>query len=182
MYNEEARIRRESEVAFLRHKQKLENMSSEVVALMEELENTLKKKSLLEDEIAESKKNVWESREKIVSSVKMLLSYKNEQDELKVTRDHALGAAESLRQQAESAKLSSSLPQFPFEFSYSEIGNATCYFHPSFRINERGIYKSTLHHMEVAIKLRHGDSLRGPLEYRLEVQMHFFHSAYGIIP
>ncbi|CAM8978691.1 unnamed protein product [Rhodiola kirilowii] len=173
IYLDEVRIRQESEDAILKHKQKLEKMGNQLVALMEELNIVVKTKSLLQGEVAESKKTVEELREKIVSSVQMLLSYKNEHDELKVACDNAFRAADALRQQAESAAmLSASLSQFLSEFSYSEIASATCYFHPSLKIDERGsrgIYRGILHHTEVAIKMLYGDSLKGPSEYRLEV-------------
>lgn len=166
MCDEETRIRKESEETVLSYKRKLGQMSSELKALMEKLDNALKKNPLLVDEIAETKINIGELREKIVSSVKMSLSYKNEQKKLIVTRAHALEATDSLRQQAELAKLISSLPQFISEFSYSEIANATCYFHPSLRINDISIYKGILHRTEVAIKL-----VKDPSEYKLEVRM-----------
>ncbi|CAM8894416.1 unnamed protein product [Rhodiola kirilowii] len=174
MYNEEIRLRKQIEDAILREKQELEKMSNQQLAVMEELNGALSKKSLLESEIADSKKTNVELQEKIVSAVEMLTSYKDERGKLEFELDRALKAAEELRQQAESASSSANLPQFFSEFTYSEIENATRYFDSSLKIGEGGygsIYKGVLRYTEVAVKIFQANSMQGASEYRQEVEV-----------
>ncbi|WJX86962.1 hypothetical protein P8452_69201 [Trifolium repens] len=58
------------------------------------------------------------------------------------------------------------------EFSFSEIEEATCNFNPSLKIGEGGygsIFKGSLRHTEVAIKILNPNSTQGPSEFQQEV-------------
>ncbi|CAM8894415.1 unnamed protein product [Rhodiola kirilowii] len=143
----------------------------QLVAVMAERDSALLQNSLLEDEIADLKKDNKKLTEKIVLSVDLLHRFQNERDEFKAERDRALIAADERRHLAECSRSSGSLPQL-FEFSYSEVKDATHLFDPSFKIDEWGhwrVYTGVLRHIEVAVKLLDADSWMGPSEYRQEV-------------
>ncbi|KAK2353744.1 U-box domain-containing protein [Trifolium repens] len=58
------------------------------------------------------------------------------------------------------------------DFSFSEIEEATCNFNPSLKIGEGGygsIFKGSLRHTEVAIKILNPNSTQGPSEFQQEV-------------
>uniref|UniRef100_A0A7N0SZ70 RING-type E3 ubiquitin transferase n=1 Tax=Kalanchoe fedtschenkoi TaxID=63787 RepID=A0A7N0SZ70_KALFE len=174
MYHEEMRLRKQIEDAISREKQELEKMNYQQVAVMEELNSALSQKSLLERELADSRKQAEEFQDKIVSAVELLKNYRDERDKLENERDCALRATEELRQQAERSMSSENLPQFFSEFPYSEIQNATRNFHPSLKIGEGGygsIYKGVLRYTDVAVKVLHFESMQGPSEYRQEVEV-----------
>jgi predicted Ser/Thr protein kinase len=59
------------------------------------------------------------------------------------------------------------------DFSFSEIEEATCNFNPSLKIGEGGygsIFKGSLRHTEVAIKILNPNSTQGPSEFQQEVR------------
>ncbi|KAK8587994.1 hypothetical protein V6N13_086952 [Hibiscus sabdariffa] len=71
-------------------------------------------------------------------------------------------------------KCANTCKQLFLEFSVAEIHDATKVFHPSFKIAEGAywsIYKCTLRHTEVAIKVLHQHSLLGPSEFQHEVDL-----------
>ncbi|PQQ17296.1 hypothetical protein Pyn_08764 [Prunus yedoensis var. nudiflora] len=173
LYNEELRQRKEIEEALAREREELEKMKKQRDEVMEELRAALDQKSLLESQIAESDQMVVSLEEKIISAVELLQNYKKERDELHVERDNALREVEELRRKQGEAS-SSHLPQFFTEFSFTEIEEATRNFDPSLKIGEGGygsIFKGSLRHTQVAIKLLHAHSMQGPSEFQQEVDV-----------
>ncbi|ONI23124.1 hypothetical protein PRUPE_2G170900 [Prunus persica] len=173
LYNEELRQRKEIEEALAREREELEKMKKQRDEVMEELRAALDHKSLLESQIAESDQMAVNLEQKIISAVELLQNYKKERDELHVERDNALREAEELRRKQGEAS-SSHLPQFFTEFSFTEIEEATRNFDPSLKIGEGGygsIFKGSLRHTQVAIKLLHAHSMQGPSEFQQEVDV-----------
>lgn len=165
------RQRKEIEEALAREREELEKMKKQRDEVMEELRAALDQKSLLESQIVESDQMAVRLEQKIISAVELLQNYKKERDELHVERDNALREAEELRRKQGEAS-SSHLPQFFTEFSFTEIEEATRNFDPSLKIGEGGygsIFKGSLRHTQVAIKLLHAHSMQGPSEFQQEV-------------
>lgn len=104
------------------------------------------------------------------------ISLKNQIEELQLERDNALKEIEYLRTKQGEYSNRNDIPQF-FEFSPSEIKEATQDFHGSLKIGGGGygnIYKGYLRQMEVAIKRLHPQNLhsncgQGTSEFQMEV-------------
>uniref|UniRef100_A0A2P2JS06 RING-type E3 ubiquitin transferase n=3 Tax=Rhizophora mucronata TaxID=61149 RepID=A0A2P2JS06_RHIMU len=171
LYNEESKQRKEIEDLLAKEKDKLGKMIDEQNRAMKELCTLSDQKSMLESQVTESDQMAGELEQKIVSAVELLQNYKKERDELQMERDNALIEAEELRKcRVEDANT----PQFFTEFSFSEIEEATCNFDLTLRIGEGGygsIYRGTLCHTVVAIKVLHSHSLQGPSEFQQEVDI-----------
>ncbi|XP_048236169.1 U-box domain-containing protein 33 isoform X2 [Ricinus communis] len=173
LYADEMRQRNEIEEALAQEKEELQKMKNERDEVMEKLCTALDQKKLLQSQIAEADQMVKELEQKIISAVELLQNYKKEREELQMELDNALKEAEELRKSRAEAS-SSHMPQFFFEFSYSEIEEATCNFDESLKIGEGGygsIYKGLLRHTQVAIKVLHSHSLQGPAEFQQEVDV-----------
>ncbi|KAJ7962401.1 putative U-box domain-containing protein kinase family protein [Quillaja saponaria] len=173
LYAEELKSRKRVEEAKENEKEELEKMKSQRDEVKKEFQLALDQKSSLETQIAASEQMVKELEQKIISAVDLLQNYKKERDELQMQRDNALREAEELRKKQGEAS-STHVPQFFSDFSFSEIEEATNNFHPSLQIGEGGygsIYRGTLCHTEVAIKILNSNSLQGPSEFQMEVDV-----------
>lgn len=171
LYTEEHKLRREIEEALSKEEEELGKMKNQQDEVLEELRIAMDQKSSLESQIAETDQIVKELEQKIISAVELLQSYHQERSELQIERDNALREAEELRRR-QGDTLSGTFPQYFSEFSFSEIEEATRNFHPSLKIGEGGygsIYKGSLRHTPVAIKMLHSHSLQGPQEFQQEV-------------
>ncbi|XP_010523754.1 PREDICTED: U-box domain-containing protein 33 isoform X2 [Tarenaya hassleriana] len=172
-YSEELKRRKETEITLAKEKEKLGKIKKEQEEVMEELRSALDQRALLENQIAESDRTVEELRQKIVSAVELLQSFKKEQDELQTERDRSLREAEELRRnQTETSD--QQLSQFFTDFNFSEIEEATNHFDPTLKIGEGGygsIFIGILRHTQVAIKLLNPTSSQGPVEYQQEVDV-----------
>ncbi|XP_021765087.1 U-box domain-containing protein 33-like isoform X1 [Chenopodium quinoa] len=113
----------------------------------------------LKSQITESETAAKELEEKIISAVELLISFKNQRDQLQLERDKAvleLKNLENLKQQRTAAL---SGLQFS-KFSLVEIGEATCSFDPCKRIGDGrcgSIYRGILRHVDVAIRMLPND-------------------------
>lgn len=171
LYTEEHKLRREIEEALSKEEEELGKMKNQQDEVLEELRIAMDQKSSLESQIAETDQIVKELEQKIISAVELLQSYHQERSELQIERDNALREAEELRRRQGDTS-SGTFPQYFSEFSFSEIEEATRNFHPSLKIGEGGygsIYKGSLRHTPVAIKMLHSHSLQGPQEFQQEV-------------
>ncbi|KAH7863476.1 hypothetical protein Vadar_017977 [Vaccinium darrowii] len=165
LYAEEVRQRKEVEEA-------LKKMKHQVGQVAEELDIAVEDKSSPESQIANFSQMVKDLEQKLSSAVELLHKYKKERDEFQAERDNALKEAEELRKEQAEASASTLAPEFFYEFSFSEIEEATSSFDPSCKIGEGGygdIYKCLLRHTEVAIKMLHPNSKQGPSEFQQEV-------------
>ncbi|KAM2280342.1 hypothetical protein ACFX1S_041075 [Malus domestica] len=173
LYNEELRQRKEMEEALAKEGLELEKMKKRQDEVMEELRAALDQKLLLESQIAESNQMVMSLEQKVISAVELLQNYKRERDELQVERDNAHREAEELRKKQGEAS-SAHMPRFFSEFSFAEIEEATQSFNPSLKIGEGGygsIFKGSLCHTQVAIKMLNAQSMQGPSEFQQEVDV-----------
>ncbi|KAH7863818.1 hypothetical protein Vadar_022307 [Vaccinium darrowii] len=174
LYAEEVRQRKEVEEALARGKEELKMMKQQEGQVAEELHIAIEHKSSLESQIANSNQMVKDLEQKLFSAVELLQKYKKERDELQAERDNALKEAEQLRKEQAEASANTIAPEFFYEFSFSEIEEATSSFDLSLKIGEGGygnIYKGLLRHTGVAIKMLHPNSMQGPSEFQQEVSV-----------
>ena len=172
LYTKESKQRKETEEALAKEKEQLEKMKKQRDEILEELRIALDKKSLLEKQIAETDQMVKGLELRITSSLELIERYKKESDEMKIQRDNALKEAQALRSK-QGEVLSTYMPHFFSDFSYSEIKEATQNFDPSLKIGEgryRSIYKGLLRHTQVAIKMLHHHSSQEPIGFQHEVE------------
>ncbi|KAL9258010.1 U-box domain-containing protein [Drosera capensis] len=173
-YSLELRRRREVEEELAMGKEELQFMRNQRDKVYEDLQNALTQKSSLENELEQSSLQIKELEEKMLSIVDLLQQYKKEQEELQVERVNALREAEELREQLENQPSSSNTRQYFATFSLLELEEATDGFNPSSKIGEGGygsIYKGSLRHTEVAIKMPHPDTKQGYQEFYQEVDI-----------
>ncbi|KAJ1403529.1 Serine/threonine-protein kinase, active site [Sesbania bispinosa] len=175
LYKEELKLRKELEEALVKAKEEIDNMKSQRDKVNEELQLALHHKSSLENQIASTELSIKELEQKIISAVDLLQSSKNEQDDIQMQRDNALKEAEELRRKSQGESSSTHVVlQLFSEFSCLEIKEATSNFNPSLKIGEGGygsIFKGTLRHTEVAIKMLNPNSTQGPSEFQQEVEV-----------
>ncbi|KAH7863520.1 hypothetical protein Vadar_018582 [Vaccinium darrowii] len=172
LYAEEVRQRKEVEEALARGKEERKKMKQQVAEVVEALHIAVEHKSSLESQIANSNLMVKDLEQKCFSAEELLQKCKKERDELQAERDNVLKEAEELRKEQAEASANTLAPEFFYEFSFSEIVEATSSFDLSLKIGEGGygnIYKGLLRHTEVAIKMLHPDSKQGPSEFQQEV-------------
>ncbi|KAL3622128.1 hypothetical protein CASFOL_033539 [Castilleja foliolosa] len=171
---EELKRRREFEEELARSNEEVEKMKIQLGEITKELKAAQEQKLSLESQIAGSDKTAEDLEQKMFSAVELLIKYKQERDELQVLRDNALRAAEEMKEkQAEEASCSS-VSQFFSEFSFLEIEEATSNFSQGLKIGEGGygsIYRGSLRHTEVAIKMLHPNSSQGPFGFQQEVNI-----------
>lgn len=170
------RLRKGIEEALASGKEEIEKLKPQLDEVMEELQLALQQKSSLEIQIRNSDQMVQELEQKIFSAVELLQNYKRERDELLVKRDNALNLAEELRRKQVEDASTTRVTRFYYEFSFSEIEEATSNFDPSLKIGEGGygtIYRGLLRHTQVAIKVLHSHSSQGPSEFQQEVKIKF---------
>lgn len=173
-YAEELRLRKGIEEALASGKEEIEKLKPQLDEVMEELQLALQQKSSLEIQIRNSDQMVQELEQKIFSAVELLQNYKKERDELLVERDNALSLAEELRRKQVEDASTTRVTRFYYEFSFSEIEEATCNFDQSLKIGEGGygtIYRGLLCHTQVAIKVLNSHSSQGPSEFQQEVNV-----------
>jgi hypothetical protein len=171
LYTKESKQRKETEEALAKEKENIEKMKKQRDEITEELRIALDKKPLLENQIAETDQMVKGLELRITSSLGLMERYKKESDEMKIQCGNALKEAQALRSK-QGEVLSTYMPHFFSDFSYSEIKEATQNFDPSLKIGEgryRSIYKGLLRHTQVAIKMLHHHSLQAPIEFQHEV-------------
>ncbi|XP_023771591.1 U-box domain-containing protein 33 isoform X1 [Lactuca sativa] len=177
LYANEQKLRHEINESLEKTKEEHENIKRELNEVSQELQIALQQKSHLESQIADIDQTVNELEQKMFSAVDLLKNYKKERDELQVECDDALRLLEEMKEKERRDEGSSSNAmshQFYTEFSFEEIKDATCNFDQSLKIGEGGygsIFRVSLRHTEVAIKMLHSHSLQGPSEFQQEVSV-----------
>ncbi|XP_043689731.1 U-box domain-containing protein 33-like [Telopea speciosissima] len=174
LFEKDKKQREELKVLLWKEKQELEKLKIQLDQVMEELWIAQEHRSKLESQIADSDQMVEELEDKICSAVQLLVTIRNERDELLRERDDAVREAEELRKTREEEAATSQRPHFFSEFSFLEIERATCSFDPSMKIGEGGygtVYRGTLRQTPVAIKMLHSDNLGGCSEFQQEVDV-----------
>ncbi|KAI4369880.1 hypothetical protein MLD38_018277 [Melastoma candidum] len=173
LYAEEHRKRIDVEDSLAKEEEELGGMKNQLEEVKEEILLVSEQKLLLQRRLEETDEIMRELEQKIVSAVGLLQTYKEERDKLQFERDNALREAEELRRNQGNFS-GSSLSQYYTEFPFPEIVEATQNFHPSLKIGEGGygsIFKGSLRHTTVAIKILHEQGMQGPKEFQQEVDV-----------
>ncbi|CAI9277992.1 unnamed protein product [Lactuca saligna] len=176
LYTNEQKLRHEINESLEKTKEEHESIKKELNEVSQELQIALQQKSHLETQIVDVDQTVNELEQKMFSAVDLLKNYKKERDELQVECDDAIRLLEDMKEKERRDEGSSSnaMAQFYTEFSFQEIKDATCNFDQSLKIGEGGygsIFRGSLRHTQVAIKMLHSHSLQGPSEFQQEVSV-----------
>lgn len=167
-YLEELRRREEIQGVLAKEKENFENAKQK---WEEERMIAMDQKVLLESQVSVYEYKMEELNASTLSAMELSQTYERERDEFRVERDNAISMTEDIltRQSEVSSSLNSQ--QFFCVFSFSEINEATLGFDPSLSIWEGGpgIYKGSLRHTPVAIKVLDTNSFRGTLLFQEEV-------------
>lgn len=169
LYSEELRRRKELEEALAKEREDFETFKNQQA---EELSVACDQRILLESQIASSNHMMQELQDKIASNEDVLEVCKKEQEDLQLHLENALKVNEELLANQAAEPSTSHRQQAIMEFSFSEIQEATDNFDPSLKLEEGdwgSIYKGSLHHTPVTIKMLHPDSSQGPSQYHREV-------------
>ncbi|GMH08978.1 hypothetical protein Nepgr_010818 [Nepenthes gracilis] len=169
----EVNWRKKSEEDLTRQKQALERIKLERGEYIKEIQGIHEKNSSLKSQITESDHKVKELNEKIISAVELLVSFRNQRDQLKIGYENSIEELKRLRRLKEERASSLNGPQFSV-FSFMEISLATCCFDPSKRLGEGrygSVYRGILRHTKVAIKMLPNDGSQGQLDFQHEVEV-----------
>ncbi|KAA8533710.1 hypothetical protein F0562_031227 [Nyssa sinensis] len=162
--------RKEMEALLGRQKQELESMKNQHDKIIKELQIVQDQKLVLEGQMKESCCVKEELEEKIIQAVKLLVSFKEKRDELKIEHDNAIREINGPRKFVEEDAASVCRPHF-FAFSFWEINEATQNFDPSWKIGDGrfgSVYKGFLRHVKVAIKMLPSRGSQGHMEFERE--------------
>lgn len=167
---ESQRRMRETVVKLAEQGAELENIKQERA---KERLISMDQKKLMETQFTSSEYLVNELQMKLSSALEQLITCQKERDNLQAE----LGNAEERINEILMIQEESSYEygqQFFNEFSVSEIHNATMDFDPSLKIgsgSDGSLYRGSLHHTTVAIKVLQSSSLQGPSEFQREVSL-----------
>ncbi|GJW49949.1 U-box domain-containing protein kinase family protein [Tanacetum coccineum] len=152
----------------------LEKIKEDYENIKKELHMALQQKSYLESKVSDFEHKVQELEHKIISANEVSQNYKRERDDLQAECGDALRLFEEMKAKQVETISSSSVSHLYTVFDFSEVKDATLNFDPSLKIGEGGygtIYRGSLRHMEVAIKMLQSNSLQGPTEFQQEVNV-----------
>ncbi|XP_050204109.1 U-box domain-containing protein 33-like isoform X2 [Mercurialis annua] len=171
MYAKELRHRKETEEALAMEK---ENHQRTKRQLDEEHLVTKDRRLFQQIQVSGFDQKLKESNDEIFFAMEQCKEYKKERDELLVERDNVIKLVEELSRKQTNTASCSQMNQSLSDFSLLEIQEATCNFDPLLRIGESGhgsIFKGTLRHSPVVIKVLNPDSIQGPIEFQQEVEL-----------
>ncbi|KAI8030901.1 U-box domain-containing protein 33 [Camellia lanceoleosa] len=146
---------KEMEEVLSRQRQELERMKNQHDQYTKELQIIRDQKPVLESQLIDSHSVEKELEEKIIQAVKLLVTFKEKRDKLQIEREKAIKEINGLRKLVDEDAANLQKLQF-FAFSFSEIGEATRDFDPSWKIGDGiygSVYKGILRHLKVAIKM-----------------------------
>ncbi|KAL4567074.1 hypothetical protein LXL04_022646 [Taraxacum kok-saghyz] len=184
LYTNELKLRQEINESFEKTKEEHETIKRDLHQVSQQLQTALEQKSSLESQIIDLDQSVNDLEHKMFSAVDLLKTYKKERDELQAECDEALAILEEMKtkERTEGSSSNSNATRFYTEFSFSEVKDATCNFDPDLKIGEGGygsIFRGSLRHTDVAVKMLHSHSLQGPSEFQQEVYDGFALSPLG---
>ncbi|KAE8665810.1 putative U-box domain-containing protein kinase family protein [Hibiscus syriacus] len=162
--------RKETKATLRKQNEDLEQIKQQ----RDEARNIARTQKLLLDNQGANSDRVEVLEAKVSSAVDQLKVCERERDALQIKLENACKLIEDHFMKQEEDTSNVHMQQFFSEFSVAEIHGATEDFDPSFKIAEGAygsIYKCTLRHTEVAIKVLHRNSLQGPLEFQQEVDI-----------
>lgn len=152
-------------------KQEVERRKIQHITVEKELAEVQDQNTALESQVSESHCTMKELEEKIISAVKLLISFKQKRDELWVECKNARRRVRDLKNPAPKEVTSLCGPGL-LEFSFMEVNEATNDFDPSRKLGEGKsgtVYKGLLRHMLVAIKMLPSYGTQSHLEFQDEV-------------
>lgn len=161
--------RKELEELLATIRQETEGLNDECDKYIEQVQIFRDKNLVLEGQLAESQCTVKELEEKIISAVKLLISFREKRDNMQAEYRNAIRKVNQLSTLGEAASFCHA--EFPV-FSFLEINEATQNFDPSQKIGEGrygSVYKGILRHMHVAIKMLPSYGSKRQLDFQNEV-------------
>ncbi|KAL5744637.1 hypothetical protein ACOSQ2_027753 [Xanthoceras sorbifolium] len=164
--------RKELEELLASQKQEIERMKNQHDKAVEELQIVEDQKSELESQMAESHCVVKEREEKIISAVKLLISFKKQRDTLRIEVENAKRRIKELKNPVK--REASFCGPGLLEFSFMEVNEATNDFDPSWKIGEGrygSVYRGLLRHVHVAIKMLPSYGSQSHLEFQNKVEV-----------
>ncbi|PRQ60125.1 putative protein kinase RLK-Pelle-RLCK-IXb family [Rosa chinensis] len=163
--------RKELEELLATIRQETEGLKDECDKYIEQVQIFRDKNLVLEGQLAESQCTVKELEEKIISAVKLLISFREKRDNMQAEYRNAIRKVNQLSTLGEAASFCRA--EFPV-FSFLEINEATQNFDPSQKIGEGrygSVYKGILRHMHVAIKMLPSYGSKRQLDFQNEVEI-----------
>lgn len=169
---EEVKRRKEIEEMLALQIQELEKLKVQHNQVSEELQMIKEQEPALQDQIKQSSCVEKELEEKIIQAVELLITFKARRDALKMERDTAIRELDILKKLVKEDNADFLGLRF-FEFSFSDITEATKNFDPSLKIGEGNfgsVYKGILRHLKVAIKMLPSNGSISDSEFEYEVK------------
>ncbi|XVF22539.1 hypothetical protein REPUB_Repub12eG0180900 [Reevesia pubescens] len=169
-YSRELRHWRETEAALRKRNEELEQIRQQ----RDEACKIARTQKLLLESRGANSDYIKVLEAKVTSAMEQLQICQGERDELQTKLENTCKQTEEHSRKQEEETSGVHMQQFFSEFSVTEIHDATEDFDPSFKIAEGAygsIYKCTLRHTEVVIKVLHQNSLHGPLEFQQKVDI-----------
>ncbi|XP_048132676.1 U-box domain-containing protein 33-like [Rhodamnia argentea] len=124
----------------------------------------------LEDQFVQTNQSIKELELKMIETVEMLRTFRQEREPLQIDLKNVLQKAKEVG----GRKGDSSSTKYFSEFSMTEIKEAAQNFDPSLKIGEGGwgsVYKGFIRHTLVAIKIMKIPSMQGSQEFQREVDV-----------
>ncbi|XP_031392769.1 U-box domain-containing protein 32 isoform X1 [Punica granatum] len=172
-YAKESNERKELEKELKRKKEELEAVQNQHSGIIKHLHAVQEQNSALENQISKSRSVEGELEEKIVSAVELLIAFKERRDRLRIEHGEAMREVRVLRKSVRMESPSFCGPLI-LSFTFEEIIQATHSFDQSCKIREGRygtMYKGTLRHADVAIKMLPFSGSRGALDFQDEVEV-----------
>lgn len=171
LYVKEISQSKKLEEALERVKQELERRKNERNEFIKELQMVQENNLVLESQVAKSQEEIKELEEKILSAVKLLISFREKRDKLRIEHGNAVREVQWIKRSMNGESSSFCRSEFPV-FSFFEINEATNDFDPSWKIAEGRygtVYKGVLRQMHVAIKMLPSYGSKSQLDFQCEV-------------
>ncbi|KAJ0542171.1 putative protein kinase RLK-Pelle-RLCK-IXb family [Helianthus annuus] len=170
---EESERIKEIEVTLTTKAQEIETMKNQRDQFIKELQTVKDQQPGLVDQISRARESEKELEERIIQAVNLLITFKENRDNLQDTRDNARREINRLEKYVcvESTDLSHA--EF-YKPSFMEIMEATKDFDQSLKIGEgkRGsVYKGILRHLRVAIKMLPSLGSQSDAEFENEAEI-----------
>ncbi|OMP00408.1 hypothetical protein COLO4_12717 [Corchorus olitorius] len=157
---------KETEATLLKQTEELERIKQQ----RDQARKIAKAQKLLIESQGANSDHIKVLEAKVTSAMEQLQICQRERDELQRKLENTSKQIEENSNKQEETS-SVNIPQFFSEYSVAEIHDATEDFDPSYKIAYGRIYKCTLRHTEVAIKVLNQSRLQGPSQFQQEVDI-----------
>ncbi|MFS7969282.1 putative protein kinase RLK-Pelle-RLCK-IXb family [Helianthus anomalus] len=170
---EESERIKEIEVTLTTKAQEIETMKNQRDQFIKELQTVKDQQPGLVDQISRARESEKELEERIIQAVNLLITFKENRDNLQDTRDNARREINRLEKSVRVESTDLSHAEF-YKPSFLEIMEATKDFDQSLKIGEgkRGsVYKGILRHLRVAIKMLPSLGSQSDAEFEHEAEI-----------